>query len=128
MTDHAAAVQAAAVDRALAADDSSVARRHLALVAAVDHLRGTSGGTDRLATAAAALLAVRATGGPTTVAHLEPPTPPSPGDPSPRTGSTHRLAVDGAAVAHRRFGAPVGRLADCAGVPRAAVRSALARR
>ncbi|MFB6159638.1 MAG: hypothetical protein ABEJ61_00495, partial [Haloferacaceae archaeon] len=60
MTDNVAAVQSAATDRALAADDPAVARRHLALVAAVEPLRGTAGAADRLATGAAATLATRA--------------------------------------------------------------------
>lgn len=107
------AVQRAAVDRALAAADPALARRHLRLVAALD---GEAAG-DPLTVSLAATLAVAADGR----ARPTPATPPTPGAPA------DDLAVRGGAVAVARFDRSLGAVATSADLPRAAVRRALAR-
>jgi hypothetical protein len=104
-------VQAAAVDRALTADDPRTARRHLRLVAALD---GTTP-AGPLATAAAVTLAVGAT--------AERPGPPAPPTPGARADDP---AVRGAAVAVARFDRSLDAVTTGTGLPRAAVRRALA--
>lgn len=106
------AVQRAAVDRALAAADPDLARRHLRLVAALD---GEEAATP-LALSLAVTLAVATEGR----RRPAPATPPTPG------AAADDPAVRGGAVAVARFDRSLGAVAASADLPRGALRRALA--
>lgn len=117
-----AAVQEAAVEHARTAGD---ARRALALVGALEPLRGdAAGGTDldpvatTLLSALTAWIRLREGAG---FAPAGPPAPPTPPGPDAGTESDDDPAVDGAAVACERFGLSVARAASLASCPPEAV-------
>jgi hypothetical protein len=105
-------IQAAAVDRALSADDSALARRHLRLVAALD---GASS-SDPLTVSLTTVLAIAADARP----RAAPSTPPTPGP------SVDDSAVRGGALAVARFDRSLDAVAAGADLPHGAVRRALA--
>jgi hypothetical protein len=118
-----AAVQRAAVERAVLGDDAA---RHLALVGAIETARLADDDPPLPVLAAVAAVAgLRARGrrldehppGPGPL-----PSPPSP--PFPGASDDSRLRRDGAVVAHRRFDVPLDRAAALADVPPDAVRAA----
>jgi hypothetical protein len=119
-----AAVQRAAVERALLGDD---APHHLALVGAVETARVAD--ADPPLPVLAALAAVAGLHSVDQSRDLArrpsptdaPPTPPSPSSPGPTPDS--RFRRDGAVVAHRRFDVPLDHAAALADVPLDAVRA-----
>ncbi len=127
-----AAVQRAALERAVLGDGAT--RRHLALAGALEPARrSTSGAGDAVrdavasvlvTTVAASALAAAGSAG-DSLAEAERPVsaagPWSPGGPDRGTNPV----VDGAALAHRRLGVPLDRIAVLADVSPAAVRRAV---
>ncbi|ESP87251.1 hypothetical protein [Candidatus Halobonum tyrrellensis] len=109
-----AAVQEAAVEHARTAGD---ARRALALVGALEPLRGDAAGTDldsvatTLLSALTAWIRLREGAG---FAPAGPPAPPTPPGPDAGADSDGDPAVEGAAVACERFGLSVPRAASLA--------------